>query len=90
MNGHIHNDLLKKEQSANTGGKKKLIFCRCTAQIILNFMWAMPTGRHTIINLLFGFQGLAYAGPETGLREPRELCGEAKQTDFCFYLRTPP
>ncbi len=34
----------------------------------------------------FGFQGIAYAGPETGVKGQGELCGSSEQTDFCFYI----
>ena len=33
----------------------------------------------------FGFQSLAYAGPETGTKEPSQLCHSPEQTDICSH-----
>ena len=36
----------------------------------------------------FGFQGIAYAGPETGVKDRASYVASSKQTDFCIHICT--
>ena len=54
------------------------------APIISNFMWAMQNRLPIFYKTTLGFQGIAYAGPETGVRDRASYVLRQNKLTFVF------
>ena len=65
----------------------KPIFCRSRAPTTLSFTSATPSRLRNYYKNVFGFQSLAYAGPETGIKDRASYV--IRQNKLTFVLTTP-